>query len=128
MKWLVLGIACGFALDLGASPKSDYMIHCMGCHQQNGQGMPPEVPAFDTTLGTIAATPEGRAYLVRVPGASQALLDDAELAGLMNWLLLRYASMSPDFVAYDADEVGRYRRSPLASPAQARQKILSQSR
>ncbi len=56
------------------------MIHCMSCHLDGGIGLPPEVPAFDEKLALFAGSDKGREYLVRVPGASQASIDDAALA------------------------------------------------
>ena len=67
---------CLLSLTAVGSPKSDYMVHCMGCHMMNGKGLPPEVPAFDSTLGNIVGKPGGRAYVIQVPGASQSPIDD----------------------------------------------------
>ena len=50
--------------------------------------MAPACPASlrATGLGSLLATPAGRAYLVRVPGVAQAPLDDERLAALLNWV------------------------------------------
>ncbi len=59
MRWtlllltlLSLTLLCAFA---AADPRSHYMIHCMGCHLNDGRGLPPEVPAFDNKLAILAA-------------------------------------------------------------------------
>ena len=67
---LTILMGCLVSIATNAGPKTDYMIHCMGCHAMNGQGMPPEVPAFDSTLGDIVGRPGGRAYLIQVIGES----------------------------------------------------------
>jgi mono/diheme cytochrome c family protein len=117
---------CAIAAAVQASPRSDYMIHCMGCHTMNGQGMPPEVPAFDSLLGRIVSTPEGRAYLAQVPGASQSPLDDEKLAGVLTWVLREFAgdSLPVDFQDISTQEVSQVRSVTLANPAMVRERLL----
>ena len=112
-------IACSTA---PASPKSDYMIHCMGCHLSDGSGMPPDVPHFNEQLLTMAATEKGRAYLVQVPGASQSPLSDKELAALINWLLNEYTSGG--FSRFTTEEVNEHRKITLLNPATIRAEIV----
>ncbi len=111
-----------------ASPKSDYMIHCMGCHTLSGGGMPPEVPAFDKTLGDIVSLPAGRAYLIQVPGASQSPLNDEQLAAVLSWLLRRYVgdNLPADFRDMSTEEVTRFRSITLANPKIVRDQLLRQ--
>jgi len=113
-----------------ANPKSDYMIHCMGCHRLDGQGMPPEVPAFDRMLGEIIARPEGRSYLIRVPGASQSPLEDEQLARVLTWILREFssASLPGDFQDISLQEVQKFRPFTLENPKLARQKLLAIAR
>lgn len=117
-----------FLLSSGAyaDPKSHYLIHCMGCHLQDGAGLPPEVPAFDSTLGVLAATAAGREYLIRVPGASQAPIDDASLAAVLNWIILEYSPQS-GFVPFEIDEVRRHRDQPLVNPTLLRDSLVNQT-
>jgi len=121
MRWALVLILLGS--NAAADPKSHYMIHCMGCHLQDGRGLPPDVPAFDNKLAVLAATPRGREYLVRVPGAAQAPIDDASLAGVLNWILQEYTSGS-HHVPFKASEIAHYRTEPLAQPAQLRAELL----
>jgi mono/diheme cytochrome c family protein len=95
-------------------PQVNYMLHCMGCHLMDGGGMPPEVPRLAGRVGYYLEVPEGRRYLVQVPGAAQSLLDDAALADVLNWILaeLGRESVSAGFEPYTGAEVGRYRRRP----------------
>ena len=118
---------CAITATGSASPRSDYMIHCMGCHTMNGQGMPPEVPAFDSLLGKIVSNPEGRAYLAQVPGASQSPLDDEQLASVLTCVLREFSgdSLPDDFQDISAQEVSRVRPVTLADPASVREKLLS---
>ena len=124
---LTIFILCLVSTAINASPKTDYMIHCMGCHAMNGQGMPPEVPAFDSTLGDIVGKPGGRAYLIQVPGASQSHLNDERLADVLTWLLRRYVGedLPPDFQDISTLEVNQFRPIILTNPDLARINLLS---
>jgi hypothetical protein len=57
----------------------------------------------------------GREYLVRVPGIAQAPVDDAALAALLNWVVLRFGPASDALAAapFTAAEVAAHRRPPL---------------
>jgi hypothetical protein len=121
-------IGCMISFAVNASPKTDYMIHCMGCHAMNGQGMPPEVPAFDSTLGDIVGKIGGRAYLIQVPGASQSHLNDERLADVLTWLLREFVGdeLPSDFQDISTLEVNRFRPEILTNPDLARVNLLSQ--
>ena len=110
-----------------ANPRSDYMIHCMGCHRLDGQGMPPEVPAFDRMLGEIITRPEGRSYLIQVPGASQSPLNDGQLARVLTWILREFsnASLPDDFQDISLREVQKFRPITLENPKLVRQKLFA---
>jgi hypothetical protein len=116
------------ALAAERTPAVDYTLQCQGCHLEDGGATPGRVPALSGSLLRFARVPGGRAYLVRVPGVAQASLDDAALAALLNWLLVRFASGSvpPDFAPYRAEEVGRMRRLPLLDVDGERRRLLGQ--
>ena len=124
---LTILIGCLVSIATNASPKTGYMIHCMGCHAMNGQGMPPDVPAFDSTLGDIVGRPGGRAYLIQVPGSSQSHLNDERLADVLTWLLREYVSedLPPDFQDISTLEVSEFRPVILTNPDLARIELLS---
>lgn len=109
-----------------ADPARDYVIHCQGCHLVDGRATPGRVPALADGVGRLARVPEGRAYLVGVPGAANAPLSDAALAALLNWLLPHFdpAGTPPGFVPYTGEEVARLRRPPLTDVVSARQRVL----
>jgi hypothetical protein len=102
-----------------------YLLHCGGCHLADGRGVPPEVPSLRGELGRLAALPEGRRYLARVPGASQAPLSNAELAAVLNWVLVTFSeeTLPSGFVPLSIDEVGNARSEVLADPLRERQRI-----
>jgi len=102
--------------------RANYLLACRGCHLADGSGVPPEVPSLKNTLSQFTASPEGRSYLVRVPGASQSRLNDAQLAEVINWVLTEFnADTLPDaFVPFTASEVTLARKQILADPVRLR--------
>jgi mono/diheme cytochrome c family protein len=112
-------------LSSPADPRADYLLHCAGCHLTNAAGVPPSVPSLVNTLGRIVTTPEGRDYVVRVPGASQTPLSDAQLAAVMNWVLQTFNkdTLPEDFKPLSAREVGTSRSQVLADPQKMRESL-----
>lgn len=125
MRRLACLIALCLAAPAWADPRSDYLLHCAGCHRPDGTGLPPSVPSLVGPLGTIAASPQGRDYLARVPGAAQAPLNDAELTAVLNWVLHEFnaATLPASFEPLKAREVGRSRSRVLADPLRLRAEI-----
>lgn len=122
-RWLVaiiLGMApAAYADEPRERPAEEsYVLHCSGCHGLSGTGVPGTTPTLHG-IGRFASTPEGRAYLARVPGVAQAPVDDAELATLLNWVLETFSETAPN-PPYSGSEVGRLRRQPLRSTSAAR--------
>jgi hypothetical protein len=110
----------------GWSPGTNYTLHCEGCHLADGRESPGKVPALAGSMAQFLRVPEGRAYLVRVPGVANAQLEDGDLAALLDWTLRRFdaANLPSDFVPYTAGEVHRLRSEPLIAVAPARQRLL----
>jgi len=119
----------GGALALAADPgRGYYVLHCAGCHQSDGTGSAShEIPNMKGTVGRFLHLPEGRAFLVQVPGTSNSALSDAEIAVLLNWMLPQFsrAEMPPGFVPYTADEVTRLRKQRLDDVAGTRAAIVT---
>jgi hypothetical protein len=80
--------------DVIAAARTDYVLQCMGCHLADGRGMPPDVPALQDRIGYYLQVPEGREYVVQVPGAANARLTDAALAQVINWNSLAHRCRS----------------------------------
>lgn len=129
MLRFVCGIALPFLLictdTATADPRANYLLHCGGCHRPNGQGLPPDVPTLVDELGRLVTIPEGRSYLVRVPGASQAPVSDQGLADLINWILQEFnaTTLPDDFMQLTAEEVGKARKNVLADPMKYRRQF-----
>lgn len=104
------------ATTAAAKPSFDYLLHCAGCHLEDGAGMPDLlIPDLNEHVGNFATMPEGRAYLIRVPGSSQSPLNDADLAVLLNWMVDRFA---PEVEAelFTEEEVTAHRRNRMDNP------------
>lgn len=91
----------------------DYLLHCSGCH--GADGAPHRIgriPPLKDMLGRFLQLPEGRTFLVQVPGVHNSGLDDAAVARVMNWMVPRFSAATlpaGGFVPYTAAEVGEAR-------------------
>jgi hypothetical protein len=104
-----------------------YMLNCQGCHLHNGAGsLDGEVPEMKDYVGNFLKVPEGREYLVQVPGSANAPLPDEELANLLNWILLTIGreSTPADFTPYTEDEVGTLRATSLTNVVELRSTLI----
>jgi mono/diheme cytochrome c family protein len=105
----------------------DWALRCGGCHGIRGQGTPGHVPRLAGFVGHFTHHPEGRDYLMRVPGVVRARLDDARLAAVLNWLLasLSRDQVAADFAPFTSEEVARARRAPVPEPQATRARLIA---
>jgi len=124
-QFLAAMLLIAFALCARADAEKNYLLHCSGCHLPSGIGDPPNAPTLRDTIGKIVATPEGRDYIVRVPGSSQTPMSDQELADVLNWMLAEFngATLPKNFEPLNAAEVGRSRSQVLADPLKYRARL-----
>ena len=121
---LLLAASSGWATE---PAEADYMLNCQGCHLPDGSGFPArQVPDLRNQMGRFLSVPGGREFLVQVPGSAQTALNDADLARLLNWMLLRFsaAQLPADFQPYTAAEIGALRKQPLAQVSEVRSELL----
>ncbi len=126
---LCLGIALGLgaaSTALAGGPQQDYVLYCMGCHGPAGRGVPGKVPGFAGTLTRFMRTPEGREYLLRVPGAANSPVSDGQLAGILNWAAQCFdaAPGSEPPAPFTASEVAAHRHQPLAAVSERRHALV----
>lgn len=106
----------------------DYLLHCSGCHGQDGMGNPGKgIPHFKDQVGYFQRLPEGRAFLMQVPGLLGAGLSDERAASVLNWIIREFAgpSMPEDFQPYTPEEARRYRLSRPVDVMAARNAIYA---
>jgi hypothetical protein len=123
--FLAAALCSAIAAPALADARSDYLLHCAGCHLVDGRGSPGSVPPLVDALGRIASSPEGRDYLARVPGAAQAPISDEALAAVLNWLLLEFnrETLAAGFKPLSGSEVARSRARVLADPLRLRREL-----
>ncbi len=111
---------------LAYSPRVDYQLNCMGCHLADGSGQAGRIPSIRRTLLLFSGSPQGRNYVIRVPGVAQSPLSDAATAALLNWMVrnLSDAAVAPNFADYTTAEVAASRPHPLAHVSRARARLL----
>jgi mono/diheme cytochrome c family protein len=105
--------------------RNKYILNCAGCHGIEGGGLPEVgIPDFHES-GQFLNLPSGREYLIQVPGVSQAHLSNAEIAQLMNWILVTFSkkTMPENFQPFTDEEI-RILRPNKASDAVARRLFL----
>ena len=105
-----------------SNPRANYLLYCSGCHLVNGQGNHPNVPTLHDELGRMLSVPEMRPYLVQIPGAAQAPIDDAALTDVINWVLQQWNqdTLPDDFEDLTLEEVSAARSQILADPLRYR--------
>lgn len=107
------------------SPRTNYALFCQGCHLPDGSGMEGRVPDMRGQLAAMLAVPEGREYLVQVPGTANSPLGHEETAALLNWLIPQMEpGGSARFEPYTAAEVERLRAAPVRDIAATRERVI----
>lgn len=98
---------------------TNWMLHCQGCHLPDATGTKNGAPSMAHQVARFLEVPEGRSYLTRVPGVTNAALSDDQLAELLNWTLATFDSehLPEGFRPFTAAEMAEGRRAPLVSEA-----------
>ena len=110
-----------------ASPQQDYILYCMGCHGDQAQGVPGKVPPLAGSLALFMRSAAGRDYLLRVPGAANSALTDAQLTAVLNWLAASFppaGAAAPAPQPFTVAELAKVRRLPLASVQETRREVV----
>jgi mono/diheme cytochrome c family protein len=112
-----------------ARARLDYLLHCSGCHMQDGEGKPARgIPRLKDQVGYFLHLPEGREFLMQVPGLLSAGMSDARAAAVTNYMVRRFAgpSLPPQFVSYTPEEARRLRLSRPADITAKRQRLYGE--
>lgn len=123
-----LGLAAPAQAAEGGKARYQYILNCAGCHQADGSGAKSGgVPTMRGQLGHFVSIPEGRAFLVKVPGTSNSPLKDGDIARMLNWMLQAFSAetLPPGLEPYTEAEVTRLRNAPLADVSAARREIVA---
>ncbi len=111
-----------------AEVAEDFSRNCQGCHRADGMGACRTVPRIRNFVGLFTRIPEGRDYLLRVPGVVWAMLDDARLARVLNWMLASYSpeQIAPGFAPFTSEEVRQARERPIANVLEVRSALIAE--
>jgi hypothetical protein len=93
-------------------PDVNYGLFCLGCHTSEGVSPPlGRIPPLKGAVGHLTLLPEGRRYIVNVPGVLNSGLGAEDTAALLNWMVATYgeASTPADFTPFTGAEVDRWR-------------------
>jgi mono/diheme cytochrome c family protein len=110
-----------------SNPKQDYVLYCMGCHGAQAEGVPGKVPPLAHALGRYMRSSAGRNYILRVPGAANSALTDAQLAAVLNWLAETFDGdeLAQNSVPlFSIAEVTGLRHSPLPAVLATRREVV----
>lgn len=110
---------------LAGSAAQLYTLNCWGCHSPHAEGIPGSVPRLAGSMGAFLHLPEGRAYLVEVPGVANSPLNDQQIADVLNWMLDTFSKteLPADFKPYTVDEIRTYRPHPLLNVKDTRRDL-----
>jgi mono/diheme cytochrome c family protein len=120
-------LACAAATAASAyEPVVNYQLQCMGCHRADGSGQPGRVPSIRRTLVLFSQSPEGREYVVQVPGVAQSPLSNEDTATLLNWMARNLSDLKlpAGFSDYSAAEIQSLRVHPLVTVKPLRARLL----
>ena len=108
------------------SQRLKYVLHCAGCHNEDGSAEPGIVPKMKGDISKFLAVEEGRIFLIQAPGAANSYLNDGELASLLNWVVHEFDAehVPVDFEPYTAIEVARYRGTAVSNARKIREALI----
>jgi mono/diheme cytochrome c family protein len=123
---LIATLAISSAALAGGSPAELYTLNCWGCHKPRAEGIPGTVPRLADSMADFLRVPGGREYLVEVPGVAASALSNAEIAEVLNWLLVTFnkAEMPAEFKPYTAAEIAKYRPHQLIRITETRDDLV----
>ncbi|MEQ9520343.1 MAG: hypothetical protein RLN89_12985 [Parvibaculum sp.] len=109
-----------------ARARADYMIHCQGCHVGDGSGFDGRVPDLRHSLPLLLSVEGGRAFLVQVPGSSQANLSNLRLADTLTWMVRQFAGAESNlaFAPFTEAEIDTWRPQRLDDVVATRHALI----
>jgi mono/diheme cytochrome c family protein len=123
---LIATLSIASAALAGGSPAELYTLNCWGCHKPRAEGIPGTVPRLADSMADFLRVPGGREYLVEVPGVAASALSNAEIAEVLNWLLITFnkAEMPAEFKPYTSAEIAKYRPHQLIRITETRDDLV----
>lgn len=95
------------------SPRTNYILHCAGCHGMDGSGSSKGgVPSL-SMIKSFTSDVAGRVYLLHVPGITYTTLNPQEIADVVNFVVENWGAKEIPFQPFSAEEVHRLRAMPV---------------
>lgn len=95
------------------SPRSNYILHCAGCHGMDGAGSSKGgVPSL-SMIKSFTSDMAGRVYILHVPGIAYTTLNAQEIAEVVNFAVEKWGAKEIPFQPFSAEEVHRLRAIPV---------------
>lgn len=110
------------------TPTTNYILKCVGCHRMDGTGLPEAgIPNFVEQAGVFTLLPEGRAYLLHVPGVIGSSLTNKEIADVLNYIMETYAgsSLPEPYTPFTAEEVATLRATDIGNVVKYRRVVAA---
>ncbi|GAA0504946.1 hypothetical protein GCM10009414_13510 [Tatumella terrea] len=121
---LLLLFCSASAMALPNTPQQNYLLKCSGCHDIDGSGtVAGGIPPLPGYIGSFLDDPQGRVYVLHVPGVISAGLDDTELADLLNYVNHKWGDVKAR--PFTAAEVKMNREHSVADVVKLRREIVS---
>jgi len=121
---LALVAAAAGCADHGRA-RDNYLLYCMGCHGEDGGGLEGHVPDMRKDFARLATLPDGRAYILRVPGVTQSGLEAEQVAEVLNYALREFGGATARKVPpFTAAEVAEARSKPLLEITTTRASVV----
>ena len=126
-RWSAIALVLVGSVAVG-SPAQDYVMNCRGCHGEGAEGVPGKVPPLAHTLVQFMRSTAGRSYVLRVPGASNSMLSDTQLAAVLNWIAADFGrdQLPESAPPFSVQEVTATRRMPMVSVQATRRQVLKE--
>jgi hypothetical protein len=88
--------------------------------------MASKVPTLRNEIGNFLDVEGGRAFIVRVPGTANSKLSDADIARLLNWLIIEMGPAPKNgFAPYTEQEVSILRSTRLTDVKKTRKDLVA---
>lgn len=125
---LAIVLSAGPAAGGGLGPEQNYMLRCTGCHGADGSGsVRGRIPDFRDSVASFSYIPEGRKYLMHVPGVVGSGLNDREIAAVLNYIMVAWGGESlqaEDYAPFTAEEVQALRQTDLKDVVKYRRTVV----
>jgi hypothetical protein len=127
----VLALLLAAPAAAGGKGEYLYVLHCSGCHVRDGSGSTEgQIPRLAGQIGHFMKLPEGRRFVLQIPGVMNSGLGNEEVEELLNWMVPHFAgaSLDGDFVPYAVGEIEAARATRPADIFAARRGIVADLR